>query len=519
MKIRAAYVAAGMATAISCVSIVTPAEAALQDRGGGMIYDDGLNVTWTQNARLFAAQLATNPNLVNDIMAVTPTINDPFWGPHAIGADDFQTVNDSNGHVGMMTWFGAKAWVNWLNSKSYGGHTDWRLPNVEAVNGSAFVYGPASGGLGFDGTVDLGYSIKSKSAELAYLYYVSLGNNPGFDSNGVAVDPGPLQPGPFANLARDTFWYGTDYALDPSNIAAAWVFGFGDGIQAFADKPNKSDVWPVHPGDSSGSATPTPTIPVATATPTPAATAVPTPTTAATPTPEPTAAVTPTPQPTDAVTPTPVVSTTPAPTGTQTPTDAPTSIPTSQPTSIPTAVPTAVPTNQPTAVPSTAPTSVPTSQPTSVPTPVPTSQPTPVPSQTPTPTPIIIGGGDVTDYNFHGDAYCKLKGNRRHRWATFLARVNNDGKISRPGAELMINVQQDGETFNDLYVSPRSQVVYARPGRGKWVKAIWEIEGEGDITFNASLIDGNANDGSDMASCTISASDLSSKHQHGGGKH
>ena len=74
----------------------TLAQATLIDLGGGMIYDDTLNVTWLQNANY----------------AETSGYDDTLYGTDTGGA---------------MTWADATVWASNLN---YGGYSDWRLSDV-----------------------------------------------------------------------------------------------------------------------------------------------------------------------------------------------------------------------------------------------------------------------------------------------------------------------------------------------------------------------------------------------------
>jgi len=97
--------------------IAENSEAALYDRGNGMIYDDVLGITWLEDANY----------------AKTSGYRD-----------------DDNG---MMTWDEAMAWADQLN---YKGYTDWRLPITpfDSFNSSA------------------GFNITS--SEMGYMYYVNL---------------------------------------------------------------------------------------------------------------------------------------------------------------------------------------------------------------------------------------------------------------------------------------------------------------------------------------------------------
>lgn len=82
------FLGAGCAGALMLV-ISASTSAALVDRGGGLIYDTDLNITWLANA---------NAN-------------------------------------GLMNWDAA---MTWAGNLSYGGFTDWRLPTAAPACGSSF---------------------------------------------------------------------------------------------------------------------------------------------------------------------------------------------------------------------------------------------------------------------------------------------------------------------------------------------------------------------------------------------
>jgi Protein of unknown function (DUF1566)/PEP-CTERM motif len=164
---------------VCCSFTASIAQAALFDRGGGMIYDDVLNITWLKD--------------------------------------------------GLMTWDEAKVWAENL---AYGGFDDWRLPTVGPVGG-AFNYSFSN-----NGTTDRGYGNTSPNSELAYMYYVNLGNK-GYctpnnaDPAGCVEQPGwgLMNTGPFTNLQFPLYWSGTEYAPDTTQ---AWFFSIGEGAQSFA---------------------------------------------------------------------------------------------------------------------------------------------------------------------------------------------------------------------------------------------------------------------------------------------
>jgi hypothetical protein len=123
------------------------AQAALIDRGGGLIYDDVLNVTWLQNA----------------------------------------------GAGGELSWTDAKAWADQLSVfDSVRGLTwsDWRLPDTQPINGVAWNLAPTT-----DGSSDWGYNIVSPQHELAHLFHVGLQNLSAYASDG------SLRPGLAASIS------------------------------------------------------------------------------------------------------------------------------------------------------------------------------------------------------------------------------------------------------------------------------------------------------------------------------
>jgi len=102
---------------------------------------------------------------------------------------------------------------------------DWRLPNT--------VDGPRKNG--FDGSTTAGFNITS--SEMGHLFYVSLGNVGCYNKNG-EVEPsfaGLKNKGPFKNLAEDTYWSGTIYAIYTNH---PWQFNFYYGSQDFTSFTN-----------------------------------------------------------------------------------------------------------------------------------------------------------------------------------------------------------------------------------------------------------------------------------------
>ena len=92
---------------LSLAPMVT--SAALIDRGGGLIYDESLDITWLQNANLAAGSVydQTSRGARNELGPA---------GPCCSPTD------------GLMTWEKAVAWADNL---VFQGYDDWRLPTLE----------------------------------------------------------------------------------------------------------------------------------------------------------------------------------------------------------------------------------------------------------------------------------------------------------------------------------------------------------------------------------------------------
>lgn len=183
------------------------AQAALIDRGGGMIYDTVLDITWLKDANY----------------AKTSNYD----------ADGLMNRSDANA---------------WANNLVYGGYSDWRLPTVDPV-GASFNYAFST-----NGTTDWGYGNTSPNSELAYMYYVNLGNlgyctpnNASPASCTVQSGWGLTNDGPFDNLQSHVYWSGTAYA--PYPFSQAWVFNTSLGIQGFGNQFSEFYAWAVRPGD------------------------------------------------------------------------------------------------------------------------------------------------------------------------------------------------------------------------------------------------------------------------------
>lgn len=161
-------------------------QAALHDRGGGLIYDDVLDITWLADANY----------------ALT-------------------SGYDSDGR---MSFSAANTWAAGL---SYGGYDDWRLPT--ALNQDST--GPC-----------IGYNCTS--SEMGHMFYNNLGAAAG---NHVLSGTNTANLALFTDLHSYAYWSGTVYAPDPGSDA--WSFTTTNGYQGIDFQSYEFYAWAVRPGD------------------------------------------------------------------------------------------------------------------------------------------------------------------------------------------------------------------------------------------------------------------------------
>jgi len=169
-------------------------------------YDTALNITWLANASA------------------------------AVGSA-YDTYSPGTGE---MTWSDANAWAASLN---IGGITGWRLPTVTDT-------GSPGCDLSTTGGTDCGYNVDPATGEMAYMYYVTLGDKSFYDTSGNPYQPGwgLTNTGPFSNLGTyQDYWTSTPQPSSPSTDA--WTFSFQDGGQLLnANKPSALYAWAVKGG-------------------------------------------------------------------------------------------------------------------------------------------------------------------------------------------------------------------------------------------------------------------------------
>ena len=213
----------GLVMGILIFEFAGMSEASLWVRGGGLIYDDVLNVTWLQDAN-YAATSGYSSN-------------------------------------GCMNWQQAKNWASQLeyyDSVRDTTWSNWRLPSVSPINGTSFMWYPNGTTVTeYNGAKDHGYNLSapgsayegSTGSELAYMYYNNLLQIAKYDVNGNKQEEYGLQDtGPFINLNGEWNYWTSNPDPVPGN---ATVFHMPTGWQTNlpTDMIGPIGTWVVMDGD------------------------------------------------------------------------------------------------------------------------------------------------------------------------------------------------------------------------------------------------------------------------------
>jgi hypothetical protein len=176
-------------------------QATLIDRGGGLIYDTALDVTWMQDA-LYARTVGAG---------VDGRLN---WG-------------DAKAFADSTVYFDAVRNTYW---------EDWRLPTT------------------INSWDSLGYDTTGLSSELAYMYYVNLGYAANTGHNPALPAPTSTNYNPFTNLTYRAYWSETAGMRD----GTAWALHFHFGSQELGGLGDGSRVWLLRDGDVMARSVPEP---------------------------------------------------------------------------------------------------------------------------------------------------------------------------------------------------------------------------------------------------------------------
>jgi len=196
------------------------ANAGLASTDGGLgVYDNVNNITWTSDANLFGTQYANTGGAV-----VSTIIND--WAGHTFA--DGHALTSADFSAGATTWYGAQAWINYLNVTKYGGSNRWALPTtVDAVASSGYPSGSAAA-----------------SSQLAGLFYGNLGGSasPTGGFTGTLNGSAAL----FSNIRTSVYWSGTL----SSGTSDPWYFdtNFGNQLSGLPPASQQFFALAVSPG-------------------------------------------------------------------------------------------------------------------------------------------------------------------------------------------------------------------------------------------------------------------------------
>ena len=223
-------IASRLATTLVLVLLASTSRAQLVDVGNGLINHPAANLTWVADANLFQTMVTADATLVSQVVAAWT--DGPI--PTLVGDGTTHTIagTDFNAVTGRMNWYGARAWVNYLNVSHYKGYTDWRLPEVGTASlqsGGCFICVPG----------EAGFTVSS--SEWWRLFYEEL--------RGTAHVPIVMSNyGNYAfiqNIAGDAFWGNSQ---NGGNTTAL----FRDGGEQSRDQTTTVGfrAWPVRVGQS-----------------------------------------------------------------------------------------------------------------------------------------------------------------------------------------------------------------------------------------------------------------------------
>jgi Protein of unknown function (DUF1566) len=194
--------------AVALLSGPVVANAALIAVDGGLLVNDpDANLTWVSDANLMATQVDASGNaaaFVETIIIDSGGTITSAQGTHTLSINDFVTTNGLNTSKGQMTWYGAQAWVHYLNVTNYQGYSNWRLPRTVDNNSSIIGFGGGSGN-------------PTTSSEMGHLFYGELGQV--LQQSITTTHNGNYAL--FNNVQNFAYWSGTEYG---PNLGAAWTY-------------------------------------------------------------------------------------------------------------------------------------------------------------------------------------------------------------------------------------------------------------------------------------------------------
>ncbi len=174
--------------------------------GNGLVYDSASNIKWTVDGNLLGTMESGSADLASIIMTEVSSVTDS-QGNHTL-------INSDFGSNGDVSWYGAEAFVAYLDHTKYQGYSNWVMPSL---------------------------------TELATLFNTNLGEAPG---SSITTNHNS-DYGLFSNIQTSAYWSGTEQDPSSSFQDGAWYFVSQVGLQVTTNKFNKFSAWAVSPGNVS----------------------------------------------------------------------------------------------------------------------------------------------------------------------------------------------------------------------------------------------------------------------------
>jgi len=222
------------ATFLVSLSLSPHANAALvgyTSDGADLFYSSISDVTWTKDANLLSTMITSSgySTVVDAIIAANTGVS--------FGSTPYTLSNTDFSNVGETSWWGAQAFVHYLNTISYAGSDEWRLPTVTDIGNDGCNWS--------EGGTDCGYRSATNGTaagdEFAELYYKELGLEPygGPRSSNYGISA------PFSQV-QSLYWTGTEVV---NAVDGAFEFFATYGYQeVYTKEPTFWFAWAVTPG-------------------------------------------------------------------------------------------------------------------------------------------------------------------------------------------------------------------------------------------------------------------------------
>lgn len=205
-----------------CATNTQAALTSYTNNGVDLVYSAVSDVTWLSDTNLLGTLMTTN-----GYSAMVDSIN-------TASSLTVSTTDFDNTVLGRTNWYGAMAFVDYLNSSLYGGSGNWQLPTVTDL-GTQNCSSNSSGNFNF-GT-DCGFNVYRNGTdadnELAELYYIETGSIASYNTlgNRTHLEGFNDTDNNFINLRSDLgHWSSTEASFLGSNNLA-WRTSLNDGYQ------------------------------------------------------------------------------------------------------------------------------------------------------------------------------------------------------------------------------------------------------------------------------------------------